>query len=671
MSDLHFLNVCSNFVPVKLQRLISATVLVAVLASSALAAKKTVWGPSSAWSITDPLGERYENTIDTLAYNYQRQAVPSLTTDAFGTTGNLGAPALNMIYFDRQLPNDFIFIDGLSYWMYGVDTQRFYNTRRPMTILSYNTGGAKEKVQDRLRATFSGNVNKRIQLGAMLDYLYSKGSYTNQSTKDFTFGFSGSYTGDRYELQAFYDHYSLTNRENGGITDDRYITDPAIVLGGDTKIDSRTIPTKLDIAQSSVNGQQLYINNRYKVGYYRNIKDSISDTIVAREYIPVTSFIYTLDYQSNRHRYIDQDVNADLEYYPANYLTLGTDDDTKAWRLANTFGVQLLEGFNRFAKFGLAAYVKYEIQRYYQASDSMRYSTERSERLTDFPDLDIAPITTDHLLWVGGQLTKKRGSLLTYSVLGQFGVAGAAAGEIDISGDVNTRFKLWGDSLRITAYGYFKNLNAPFFANEYVSNHYVWQNNFGKIRRFRVGGQFEYEKSHTSIDVGYETVQNHIYYTADGVPAQHDGAIHVLSARLSQKLWWRAIHWDNSITFQTTSAPTVLPLPKLAIYSNLYLQFPVARVLQVQLGADLNYYTRYYAPAYNPATMQFCQQEEVKVGNYPWIDVYLTCKLKKVRFYLMVSHVTQGSFNRQYFAIPHYPLNPRKFQLGLSIDLPD
>lgn len=152
---------------------------------------------------------------------------------------------------------------------------------------------------------------------------------------------------------------------------------------------------------------------------------------------------------------------------------------------------------------------------------------------------------------------------------------------------------------------------------------------------------------------------------------QHSGAIHVLSARLEQKLHWRAIHWDNAITFQTTSNATVLPLPKLAIYSNLYLQFPIAKVLLVQLGANLNYYTRYYAPSYNPATMQFMAQSDTKVGNYPWIDAYVTCKLKKVRFFLMVSHVTQGAFNRQYFAIPHYPLNPRKFQLGLSVDLPD
>ena len=656
----------------KSKRLTTIALLVVATVALGVAADKIQWGPSSAWRITDPLGERYEDTIDTLAYNYQRQAVPSLTSDAFATTGNLGAPALNMIFFERPYPIDFIFSDGLRSWLYDVDTQMFYNTRRPMTILSYNTGGAREKVQDRLRGTFSGNVNKRLQFGAMLDYIYSKGAYANQATKNFTFGFSTSYTGDRYELQAFYDHFSLSNRENGGIPDDRYITNPAEVLGGDTKIDSRTIPTNLDIAQSSVSGQQLYVNNRYKVGYYRNVRDSISDTIVSRVYVPVTSFIHTLDYESGRHRYRDDNGPKDRAFYPHTYLTYtGTDDDHRAWRVANTFGVQMLEGFKPWAKFGLAAYVKYEIQRYYQAPDSMRYSSERSTELDDFPDVDIAPRTTLHQLYVGAQLTKKSGSLLTYTVLGQFGVAGGSAGEVVVAGDINTRFKLWGDSLRITAYGAFTNLGAPFYSQQLVSNHYVWNNDFGMTRRFRVGGQLKYEKSNTLIDVGYETLQNYIYYNNEGMATQHSGAIHVLSARLEQKLHWRAIHWDNAITFQTTSNATVLPLPKLAIYSNLYLQFPIAKVLLVQLGANLNYYTRYYAPSYNPATMQFMAQSDTKVGNYPWIDAYVTCKLKKVRFFLMVSHVTQGAFNRQYFAIPHYPLNPRKFQLGLSVDLPD
>lgn len=66
--------------------------------------------------------------------------------------------------------------------------------------------------------------------------------------------------------------------------------------------------------------------------------------------------------------------------------------------------------------------------------------------------------------------------------------------------------------------------------------------------------------------------------------------------------------------------------------------------------------------------MSFYNQNAVDIGSYPMVDVYLNCKLSKVRFYLMMSHVNQGLTGTNWFSMPHYPINPRKFQLGLSID---
>jgi hypothetical protein len=88
----------------------------------------------------------------------------------------------------------------------------------------------------------------------------------------------------------------------------------------------------------------------------------------------------------------------------------------------------------------------------------------------------------------------------------------------------------------------------------------------------------------------------------------------------------------------------------------------------MQFGVDCDYYTKYYAPLYQPATMSFANQQEIKVGNYPFINVYANMKLKKARFFVMFSHVNQGLTGENYFSLPHYPLNPRRFQMGVSID---
>ena len=58
----------------------------------------------------------------------------------------------------------------------------------------------------------------------------------------------------------------------------------------------------------------------------------------------------------------------------------------------------------------------------------------------------------------------------------------------------------------------------------------------------------------------------------------------------------------------------------------------------------------------------------VKIGNYPFMNLYLNCRLSKTTFYLMMSHINQGLTGDNYFSMPHYPMNPRRFQLGLSVD---
>lgn len=202
----------------------------------------------------------------------------------------------------------------------------------------------------------------------------------------------------------------------------------------------------------------------------------------------------------------------------------------------------------------------------------------------------------------------------------------------------------------------------------YVSNHFIWDNDFSKQRTFRAGGRLVIPHTGTSIDAGFQTLENYLYFDKNGMPQQTGSNVNVFSASLSQRLAYRILHWDNELTYQTTSNDYALPLPALTVYSNLYLQFKIARVLNVQFGVDCSYYTKYKAPAYNPATMTFNAQDEVEVGNYPFMNAYVNCKLKKTRFYLLMSHVNQGLFKANYFALPHYPLNPRRFQIGLCVD---
>lgn len=640
-------------------------ILVSGIAASAQDSVRVI--TPQAWKVIPPLGLHEPSTIDTTLYNYYQLSVPSEVTPAYATTGNLGAEGETMLFFGRQQRSDFFFRDAVSAWIPSISTMKFYNTPAPMTILSYNAGGGRENSQERLKATFSGNANSKVQIGALIDYIYSKGSYNYQAAKGLIWGFSGSYMGDRYEMQAYFNQFNLLNKENGGITDDRYITDPAEIQGGSTSVDTKTIPTYLTTAHTRNKGKELYINNRYKVGYYH--EEELDDSTVRRTYIPVSSFIWTLNYKGAEHNFRNAAPGEAEQFWKNTYLyNTHTNDWTSYWSLSNTVGVSLLEGFHKYAKAGLAAYATHEIRKYTQTTDTIDRVTTLPEGLSPYPVSKVPPKATENLIWVGAQLTKQRGTLLRYEATAQFGVAGEAAGDVNVSGNVSTQFRLLGDTVTITGYGHFKNEEAPYLTKHYVSNHFIWDNDFGKIRRFRIGGKLNIPHTSTFIDAGVENLQNYVYFNSDCLPTQHGGSVQVFSASLNQNFKLGILHWNNRLTYQKSSEESVIPIPDFSIYSNLYILFKVARVLDVQLGVDCDYYTKYRGVSYQPALATFYNQSEMEVGNYPFMNAYINMKLGKTRFYVMFSHVNQGLTGDNYFSMPHYPLNPRRFQMGLSVD---
>ena len=106
----------------------------------------------------------------------------------------------------------------------------------------------------------------------------------------------------------------------------------------------------------------------------------------------------------------------------------------------------------------------------------------------------------------------------------------------------------------------------------------------------------------------------------------------------------------------------------------MYLAFKAFKVLDLQIGVDCDYYTRYWGYGYQPATMSFHVQnpeKAISAGNFAYANLYATAKLYKVRFYVMWSHFNQGLFGSDYFSMPHYPVDPRRLMFGLSVDFAD
>lgn len=632
--------------------------------------KKEEVKEGSAWTLTFPLGEPIESKIDTATYNYQRQAIPSMQSDAYATTGNLGAEGINMIFFERRLRQTFFFKDALNAWLPEFYNQKFYNVYVPTTILQYGFAGNKQTHQDRLRVDFAGNVNRRIGIGGKLDYIYSKGSFEAQATKDFSFGLSSYYTGDRYEMQIFYNHYNFLNKENGGITNDLYITNPAELQAGVDKIESKSIPTNLTAAHSRVNGDELFMTHAFKIGYWKS--ENVKDTIFRETYVPLLKFVYSFDLQHNRHQFLNSNPTQAAKFWENHYLNATeTTDNTYLNQMTNSLGFEIIEGFRKWAKFGLSAYVSYQIQKYNQTTHYHAPDESDNSVTTPLPPgLDISPSTTKNFLWIGGRLKKDKGNILRYEANVKFGLVGDVIGDLELDGQIRTKFRLLKDSVSIAAKAYLKNTAQPFLLQQYISNHFAWHNDFGKTRRYNISGELTIPWTRTILSAGVENIQNYVYFNQWSLPQQYGGNIQVFSARLQQNFKVGILNWQNTINYQTTSDKMVLPLPQLAIYSNLFLKFTAFKVLKLQVGIDVDYYTKYNGLDYQPATMSFHVQGEdpIKIGNYPFCNAYINARLYQTRFYILWSHVNQGWFSKDSFVLPHYPLNPRRLEFGLSID---
>lgn len=389
------------------------------------------------------------------------------------------------------------------------------------------------------------------------------------------------------------------------------------------------------------------------------------------EYVPVTSFIHTM--KLDNYKRIYQAYNTPADFYADNYVAgpyAGDSiyDKTSHLRLQNTFAISMLEGFNKWAKAGVKAFVTSDLRRFVlPSSDSNTATTSYNE----------------HNLSVGGQLSKTEGKTLHYNVTAETWLLGEDLGQLKIDGAVDLNFPLFGDTVTLAAKGFFHRNNPTFYYRHYHSRHFWWDNtSLSKELHSRVEGLFSYRKTNTTLRVAFDEIQNYTYLAmgyniADDHSRkgntmevrQKGGAITLLTLSLAQNFKLGPLNWENVITYQKSTDNDVLPVPDLNIYTNLYLRFKIAQVLKCDFGADGRYFTKYYAPDYSPALGQYAVQtgdNRVQTGNYPLVNIYANVHLKHTRFFVMMSHVNAGSGNRQYFLTPHYPLNQRVFRFGLS-----
>ena len=701
------------------------------------------------WTIDSRFGDRKAAVPDTLSHMFMNTVFTTGLRGEYNTTGNLGAPRINRIFTDRQNEGQFIFTQPFDFFITPIGQFHFTNTLSPFTNITYNTAGNRLNGEDHLTTKFGVNAGKKLGVGFKFDYLYGRGYYQDQSTAHFNYTMYGSYIGDHYQAHLLLstNHQKVT--ENGGITNDNYIIHPESYSD---KYTTSEIPIVLSQNWNRNDNQHIFFTHRYNLGFSRKVPmtaDEIkakkfamaskkenesskqeketsrnnkkeepiegrpdnakimgtepdgqkktndrlaldkhtADSLLSieskkqadsmwmkKEFVPVTSFIHTIQFDNYRRIY--QAYNTPSNYYANNYNVqeyLSGDsiyDKTRYYSLKNTFALSLLEGFNKWAKAGLKAFI---------TSDLRHFTLPNATGIDSY---------NEHNLSIGAQLSKTQGKLLHYDAIAETWLTGSDAGQMKLDVNADLNFKLFGDTLTLSANGFLYRLNPTFYYRHFHSRHAWWDNNnLSKIIHSRIQGILNYQKTRTTLRVEIDEIKNYTYFASSYntvndnrvnhaiVVKQNNGLIHLLTASISQDFTFGPINWENMITYQNSSNKTVLPVPALNIYSNLYLRFKIAHVLRCDFGADVRYFTKYYAPDYVPILGQYAIQtntdtngndNRIEIGNYPVANVYANFHLKHTRFFIMLSHFNAGTGRKNYFFTPHYPLNQSILRFGLS-----
>jgi hypothetical protein len=625
-----------------------------LLASSLFAQKQdSVKAPRilKQWTLSADYSQEVNVPFDTVFSLFNRFRIADRYSPVNATLGNYGLPFYQIDFFDRVTDPDKYLYSTYYPFMFLPDRTLFLNTQTPFTELVWTFAGPRETSEQTFKVRHSQNVNRFFNIGLIFDVIYDLGQYGYQRASNKDFILSSSYTGIKYKLYFVAGINNIESFENGGITDNNLLSQGT----------TRDVPVKLgglDKANSILKNRNLLLVQRYTLGSNSvNKSDTLpkkraglfglsgtlshififeSNSRTYKDSYPVSGFYDTI--------FINHNITADSVYSRSIKNTLRFDfstDETRKFRLGGAIGI------------------RNEIFKYYYIIP-VRYPFAKNQ--------DIYNKSNNVLV---GKLFNSIGEKFRWLATGELFVTGYRAGDFNLNGEISKSFDLKKGRASWLATGSIINRQPSFWYEHWGSNHFKWENNFGKEFRIDLGSSISYPARNSEIKFNYAIIKNYTDFDSTAHPSQYTGGLSVaaLSFRNELKAW--KFHLVSDVIIQRSSNSNVLDLPLIAIrsagfFEHLFRFKSTGGKLNTQLGVDLTYNTAYHPYSYMPATGRFYRQELVSAGNYPFLNVFLNFKVQRTRIFIMVDHVNSGLMGYNYSMVPLYPMNIRMIRYGVA-----
>ena len=508
---------------------------------------------------------------------------------------------------------------------------------QPFTQINYMMGGKKEQ---HLNAIFCREFLPRFFITINFNIDYAPSVYQRSLAQDYNFiiNFRWNTKDEKYGINGYFFSNNIDVYENGGITHDS-------IFINSIRDDDNVTPVNLMKASNKIKVQGFGINQYFVLGYTDEDRD---------KKIGFGRICYSFDYQSNKYAYKDTDPSS--SFYDAFDTLIDkslTYDSISFYTIKNCVSINTLsfKKYNNDIPFYLSAglehnytyhpgYIdiltgeKFNIKRYQniRAKGGIIINLFKSTRITGNGEI----ILNDY----------QAGDLMLYGQWKQFlGTYKRNIGALVFDANISRQSPDW-------------------FESYYYSNSFRWDNDFTPSTYIKVTGA--YETPWFSIGLKQMTIDHYIYFAENAKPTQHGGSLYVTSFFGKLKFNFKYFELSGIASFQKTDNENVIHLP--FFYTKMKMAWNITLVKGISImqpSVLVSYFTEYYADAYMPVHRTFYLQNDVKVGNYPFVDFYLTFKLKRSNIFLGYTNLYSFSGEKGYFTTPHYPMRDSRFIFGL------
>ncbi|MBN2518942.1 MAG: hypothetical protein JXB17_00420 [Bacteroidales bacterium] len=592
--------------------------------------------------------------------------------------GGLGSPYLNND-FNSRVTDEHLFLSPYKKYIHQSLNTIFYNSKKPFSNVTYTSStGSKEKLEQSLRLIHNQNINPKFNGGFQYYIISDNGQYQadwNDKLKRSrinSLSFYSNFNGDNYSAHGDIDFNIIGPlEETGGIVFDTVITD--------TSLRSQNIDVRLKSAETRIKNQNFFFLHEYKFGNYKNYIDSID---ISND--PIFSLVHSIHFNRSIRNYYDRGKSSDpYDYYPNNYYidSLNTNDSAYIRSISNSFYFKILE--NPFSKFTLTgtAGVTFNLEKFGYSVPIDTIVNFRPDNIVNIDDnlivfhnndtsFNFFYDTTFFETAVNGNFYTIVRNKFYLNIQSNYYLSGYNKNDFNIKFIVSKSIKILNQKNWLIIEAYNKKETPNYLISNYCSNYLKWDNNFKPLINKYLKFEFVNDTSNYNISFTINNINNYTYLNAKVIPDQLENSIYVYSANLGFRFNLWKFYFNNKLLFQeTNAADSVLSLPKFSVYNSTYFQFNIVKnVLKAQIGFDFYYNTKFYMPAYNPAFGQFHTQNEKILGNYPYFDIFINAKWKRVRIFGLLEHANTiiQLHNRNYFSALHYPRNAWWIKLGIS-----